>query len=83
MGDLSGALMGRAHVGADLIDRLGVTAMCGQVIGEAAMVPASLPSVANRNVPGQNHEQRESHGRAGGDLIDGDPGQRRTSAALR
>ena len=38
---------GRAHVDADLIDRFGVTAMRGEVIGERGDGGGILPSVAN------------------------------------
>ena len=38
---------GRAHVDADFVDRLGVTAMRGEIVGERGDVLASLPSVAN------------------------------------
>ena len=77
---LGGALdEGRAHVDADLADRLGITAMRGQVIGEGGDGAGILA------LGGEQHaglvdidEQRDVVVAApGGGLIDGDPGHRR------
>ena len=78
---LSGALdEGRAHVDADLIDRLGVTAMCGQVIGEGSNGAGILALGGEQHTGLVNiDEQRDVVVAApGGGLIDGDPGHRRS-----